>query len=95
MPQLVGGDDDEVVTTDTEYAGQVPLANTVQSLGPFGSRELSNAEKLRLGYLTGQEEDPDAPREPGFMGGVDSNYPDHPELEDQIPSDYRSEDYLQ
>jgi hypothetical protein len=49
---------------------------------------------MRLGYLTGQEEDPEAPRKEGFMGGVDPDFPEHPDLEDFIPSDYYSEDYL-
>jgi hypothetical protein len=70
------------------------MPNTVGDLGP-GGRELSSAEKLRLGYLTGQEVDPEAPRETGFMGGVDSNFPDHPNLHDFIPEDYQSEDYVE
>ena len=66
--------------TETEYAGTVPTPNTVQPLGPEGTRELSNSEKLRLGYLTGQEEDPEAPRKSGFFHGVD---PDYPEWDEQ------------
>jgi hypothetical protein len=96
MPTLVGGEDGEAIQPiDTEYGGRQPLPNAVQSLGPDQGRKLTNAEKLRLGYLTGQEEDPDAPRETGFMGGVDSHFPEHPELQDAIPEDYRSEDYLE
>jgi hypothetical protein len=38
-------------------------------------------------------EDPEAPREPGMMGGVDSRFPEHDDMELPGP-DYRSEDYL-
>jgi hypothetical protein len=62
--------------TESEYAGTVPTSNSVQDLGPEG-RELKSHEKLRLGYLTGQTEDPDAKsKSPGFMQGVDPDYPD-------------------
>jgi hypothetical protein len=98
MPQRVGGEGVvDAVNTETEYAGTVPQKNTVQPLGPTGAltvRDLEPHEKLRLGYLTGQEEDPLADRETGFMGGVDSHYLEHPELEDAVPADYRSDDYL-
>lgn len=94
MPVRTGGDLPDPINTETEYSGKVPTTNSVRDLGPNG-RQLSNAEKLRLGYITGQEEDPDAPAEPGFMGGVDSNYPEHPDLNTYIPADYRSEDYLE
>lgn len=94
MPVRTGGDLPDPINTETEYAGKVPMPNTVGDLGP-NERQLSPSEKLRLGYLTGQTEDPEAPREPGFMGGVDSRYPEHPELHDFIPLDYRSEDYIE
>lgn len=94
MPARTGGDLPDPINTETEYAGRVPLPNTVQDLGPSGARRLDPHEKLRLGYLTGQTEDPDAPREPGMMGGVDSRFPEHPEVLENIPEDYRSEDYL-
>jgi hypothetical protein len=95
MPQRVGGQEPDPDKDPTEYGGDLTLPNTVQGLGPELGRKLENHEKLRLGYLTGQEEDPDAPRELGFMGGVDSNYPEHPDLSDFIPPDFRSEDYLE
>lgn len=94
MPIRTGGDLPDPINTETEYAGRVPTTNTVGDLGP-NERKLSSSEKLRLGYLTGQDEDPDAPRETSFMGGVDSRYPDHPELTENIPENYRSEDYLE
>ena len=93
MPVRTGGDLPDPINTETEYAGKVPTTNSVGDLGP-NERKLSTSEKLRLGYLTGQEEDPDAPAKPGFMGGVDPDFPEHPELEEYIPADYRSEDYL-
>lgn len=87
---MVGGPDP--INTETEYAGRVPMPNTVGDLGPEG-RDLEPHEKLRLGRLTGQTEDPEAEREPGFMGGVDSNYPEHDDME--LPDlDYRTGDYL-
>lgn len=92
MPIRTGGDLPDPINTETEYAGRVPMPNTVGDLGPEG-RVLKPHEKLRLGYLTGQEEDPEAPRETGMMGGVDSNFPEHPELTEWIPADYWSEDY--
>lgn len=58
----------------TEYGGDETTPNTVQGLGPQG-RELSVTEKLRLQRLTGQDEDPAAPRKSGFMHGVDPEYP--------------------
>lgn len=61
--------------TKSEYSGTVPTRNTVQELGPDG-RKLSSSEKLRLGYLTGQEEDPEAAPKPGFFYGVDPDYPE-------------------
>lgn len=67
--------DQKMPRTDTEYAGTVPTTNSVQSLGVYDDRELDNSEKLRLSYLTGQMEDPDAPAKSGFMGGVDPDYP--------------------
>jgi hypothetical protein len=81
------------INTETEYAGKVPMPNTVGYRGE-GERELEPHEKLRLSRLTGQDEDEFAPRETGFMGGVDSRYPEHPELNENIPEDYRSEGYL-
>ena len=93
MPVRTGGDLPDPINTETEYMGRVPMPNTVGYRGPE-NRELDSAEKKRLGLLTGQDEDEFAAREPGFMGGVDSNYPDHPELEDYIPADFQSEDYL-
>lgn len=93
MPVRTGGDMPDPINTETEYKGRVPLKNTVQDLGPL-DRKLQPHEKKRLGLLTGQDEDPNAPRETGFMGGVDSRYPEHPNLTEEIPRDYRSEDYL-
>lgn len=93
MPVRTGGDLPDPINTETEYAGKVPMPNTVGYRGPEG-RQLEPHERLRLGYLTGQDEDEFAPRETGMMGGVDSKFPEHPELEDHIPADYRSEDYL-
>lgn len=93
MPVRVGGDLPDPINTETEYKGTVPLPNTVQDLGP-NDRRMSSSEKLRLGYLTGQEEDPYAEREPDFMAGVDSRYPET-DVRDYIPLDYRSEDYLE
>jgi hypothetical protein len=92
-PVRTGGDLPDPINTETEYAGVVPIPNAVGDLGP-NERQLEPHEKLRLGYLTGQEEDPWGDRKDGFMGGVDPDFPDHPELEDNIPEDYRSEDYL-
>lgn len=92
MPTRTGGDLPDPINTETEYMGKTPMPNTVGDLGP-NLRKLSSAEKLRLGYLTGQEEDPEAPREPGFMGGVDSRFPQHPDLIENIPADYRSDGY--
>ena len=66
----------------TEYGGDSPLKNTVQGLGPNGERKLSTSEKLRLTYLTGQDEDPYAKRKSGFFYGVD---PDYPEFENWVP----------
>ncbi len=60
----------------TEYGGDDTTKNTVQGLGPNGKRKLSSSEQLRLSYLTGQEEDPDAPRKSGFFHGVDPDYPE-------------------
>ena len=63
--------------TNSEYAGTVPTKNSVQSLGVYEERELAPHEKLRLGYLTGQDEDPEAPsKSPAFMHGVDPDFPD-------------------
>lgn len=61
---------------ETEYSGKNG-PNSVTELGPNG-RKLSSSEQLRLGYLTGQEEDPNAPYKDGFFNGVD---PDYPELD--------------
>lgn len=94
MPVRTGGDLPDPINTETEYAGKVPIPNSVGDLGPDQARKLEPHEKLRLGYLTGQEEDPEAPAKDGFMGGVDPGFPDHPDLLDLIPEDYRSEDYL-
>lgn len=94
MPTRTGGDLPDPVDTETEYFGKALIPNTVGDLGPNDRSPLEPHEKLRLGYLTGQELDPLAPREEGFMGGVDSSNPEHPELEDFIPENYRSEDYL-
>jgi hypothetical protein len=93
MPVRTGGDLPDPINTETEYAGRVPMPNTVGDLGP-NERLLEAHERLRLGYLTGQDEDPEAPREPGMMGGVDSRFPEHENLRDEVPLDYRSEDYL-
>lgn len=92
MPMRTGGDLPDPINTETEYMGKVPMPNTVGDLGP-GDRDLESHEKLRLIRLTGQDQDPHAPREPGFMGGVDSRYPITKEAQ-EIPRDYRSGDYL-
>lgn len=75
MAVRTGGELPDPINTETEYAGKVPMPNTVGDLGP-NERELESHEKLRLGYLTGQVEDPEADREAGMMGGVDSNFPE-------------------
>lgn len=62
--------------TETEYAGTVPTTNTVGDLGPEKARKLTPSERLRLGYLTGQRDDPDAKAKPGFFQGVDEDYPE-------------------
>lgn len=77
MPQQVGGDINKV--TETEYAGKVPTPNTVRQVDD--PKLLHTSEQLRLGYLTGQIEDPDAPRKEAFMHGVD---PDFPERKDVV-----------
>ena len=64
---------------ETEYGGTQPLPNAVQDLGPEG-RQLEPHEKLRLGYLTGQMEDPMADQKIAFMGGVDPDIFDPEEL---------------
>lgn len=92
MPVRVGGDLPDPINTETEYMGKVPMPNTVGDRGPE-ERDLEPHEKLRLQRLTGQDEDVNAPREPGFMGGVDSRYPEHVDLEEAIPADYRSDGY--
>ena len=61
--------------TETEYAGKVPTRNSVQSLGP-NDRKLSTSERLRLRYLTGQDEDPEAMPKREFFAGNDREYPD-------------------
>lgn len=93
-PVRTGGDLPDPTNTETEYMGKVPMPNTVGDLGPLDRSPLEPHEKLRLGYLTGQEVDPLADRKDGFMGGVDPEFPDHPELTDFIPETYHSEDYL-
>lgn len=64
--------------TETEYAGEVPTRNSVGSLGPDG-RKLSTSERLRLGYLTGQEDDPNLAPKPEFFHGQDRDYPELPD----------------
>lgn len=86
MPVRTGGDLPDPINTETEYKGRVPLPNAVQDLGPEG-RKLKGHERMRLGYLTGQEEDPYAPRESGFMFGVDSNYLEHPDMDIPLHTD--------
>ncbi|MCA1800483.1 MAG: hypothetical protein LC687_05030 [Actinobacteria bacterium] len=57
----------------SEYEGRGPLDNT---LFPKGPEALNAHDKLRLQSLTGQEEDPLAPRDPYFwQGGVDAPEP--------------------
>lgn len=92
MVVRTGGDLPDPINTETEYAGKIIMPNTVGDLGPE-LRSLETHEQLRLGYLTGQRDDPEAPREPSFMGGVDSKYSEQLELELNIPKNYRSEDY--
>lgn len=94
MPARTGGDLPDPINTETEYAGKVPTTNSVTSLGP-NTRKLKGHEKLRLGYLTGQEEDPDAPRESGFMFGVDSRYPAHPDMNIPLPPVDGPDEYLE
>lgn len=77
MPKRVGG----------EYSGLQPTRNSVEDLGP-NLRDLETHEKLRLGYLTGQEEDPNAEPKAGFFKGVD---PDYPEFVNGVPADYTDE----
>jgi hypothetical protein len=74
-PSTEEDDMPDPINTETEFMGIVPMPNTVGDLGP-DTRKLSSAERKRLGLLTGQEEDPYAVRQPGFMGGVDTNFPD-------------------
>lgn len=50
----------------SEYDGEGPMPNTVY---PKGSEALTPADKLRLGYLTGQEEDSRASLDPGVWYG--------------------------
>ena len=64
MAQRVGGEQSK---TETEYKGTVPTSNTVT---PQPAKLLSPSEKLRLGYLTGQEDDTEAPRDPAHMHGA-------------------------
>jgi hypothetical protein len=66
--------------TSTEYAGDVPSHNSVQGRG-LEDRELEPHEKLRLGYLTGQTDDVDAPAKSGFFYGVDPDNPENPDIE--------------
>ena len=93
MVTRVGGDLPDPINTETEYAGRVPISNTVGSRGP-NERPLKPSEKSRLGYLTGQDEDTEAERQPYFMAGVDTNYPPVPEQATVDPR-YRSDDYLE
>lgn len=95
MPVRTGGDLPDPINTETEYSGKVPMPNTVGDLGPGDGRRLASHEKLRLSYLTGQMDDPEAPRKPDFMAGVDPDYPEYEELTENIPADYRSEDYVE
>jgi hypothetical protein len=62
----------------SEYQGDAE--NSVTELG-FTGRTLSPSEKLRLGYLTGQRETPEAEAKSGFFYGVDPDYPDVQECE--------------
>lgn len=71
MPKRTGG----------EYSGDVPSHNSVQGHGPQGDRTLESSEKLRLGYLTGDMTDIDAPHKDGFFYGVDPEHPMNPEIE--------------
>lgn len=43
--------------TGSEYGGVSPTVNTIQ---PKNAQALSNSEKLRLGYLTGVQNDPES-----------------------------------
>lgn len=60
---------------ETEYGG-TGSTNTVGHRGPE-ERKLSTSEKLRLGYLTGQEEEPEVTPKPGFFYGVDPDFPEY------------------
>jgi len=60
--------------SETEYSGKNG-PNSVTESGPEG-RQLSSSEQLRLSYLTGQMEDPNAPAKDGFFKGVDPDYPE-------------------
>lgn len=59
----------------TEYGGDNSTKNSVQGRGPEEARTLSTSEKLRLGYLTGQEEDPEVEAKPEFFYGNDREFP--------------------
>lgn len=83
MPARTGGDMPDPIDTETEYFGKALVPNTVGDRGP-DERELEPHEKLRLGYLTGQDEDVYADRQPAFMGGVDDRFPLNPEIEYDI-----------
>lgn len=43
--------------TGSEYGGVQPTKSTIQ---PKGADALSNGDRLRLGYLTGQEDNPES-----------------------------------
>lgn len=50
----------------SEYDGGGVMPNTVY---PKGNDALTPSDKLRLGYITGQEEDSRAKSDPGFFYG--------------------------
>ena len=68
---------ENMMNRDSEWKGDAN--NSVTELGP-GRRKLSASEKLRLGRLTGQQDNPNAKPKPGFFNGVD---PDYPWIEDK------------
>jgi hypothetical protein len=54
----------------SEFEGGGVQRNTIF---PKGADALTPADKLRLGYITGQETDPNAPPDPWFWQGGDYN----------------------
>lgn len=70
----------------SEFEGGGVMPNTVF---PKGTEALTASDKLRLGYLTGQEEDSRATLDPGVWYG--NNYFDVNEVERPDPQRLRRE----